>query len=784
VVVIALVLVVVGVGQEAFQMVSTPISQFLTIFQSILIFIIFVNLLMIVVLGIAEAIIERVTGHSATFKRGKMITMTRAEAQALQVREHERQRKQQQALVANASKRNAAESRLNSVYLLTLPVPGGPEEEFIVAPVYKIESEQTPALPDRPAVSPRLGAEMITLGDAPPAPPTAKPAALPEGTKPRRPTNPAASTEQKAPPTISAPATSTSVPATKPVAPEQVSEAMQILRGTDAPAASKSEPSVAASVDDAVATFRAKAADAGLPPAAPKDNDRATSKPAAFTPTDKPSVFGNRPTAPQKDDLDDLPAPTVKPYAPFQRPTSAFASNTDDDNDDLESLRPSATVKPSTSTSTFRPASPFDPSAPKDGDDKDKRTPPTAKPTGTSASPLNRSGSLLSADDDDEEDLGLESLRPSAVVKPSTSTFRPASPFGSNTPKQDDDEDNLDSFRSAPPAAAKPASTPPSPFNRPAAPFGPNTPKQDDEGDLDTFRSTPPATTKPTSIPASPFNRPAAPFGPNTPKQGDEDDLSTLKPPAAAKPISTPASPFNRPAAPFGPKSPQADNDEDDPGSLKPPAAKPASTPASPFNRPAAPFGPKSPQADDDEDNLDSFRSTPPAAAKPTSTPASPFKPSAPSPMSPFHRPASPFGPRTGDDKPASTPQRPAAPPSRFGSNPAAPFGSSPAKPSSPFGKSGDEESLLNRPGAPRDATDDLFEDMGTPPTKRTTGMQPIVKTGGFGTSRPVPKNPLSSSRGDDDEEEDMDDLDDLRYEDEDPRYSDDDEDSSAGDDD
>jgi hypothetical protein len=94
---------------------------------------------------------------------------------------------------------------------------------------------------------------------------------------------------------------------------------------------------------------------------------------------------------------------------------------------------------------------------------------------------------------------------------------------------------------------------------------------------------------------------------------------------------------------------------------------------------------------------------------------------------------------------------------------------------------------VLNRPGGPRDTTDDLFEDIGrdqTLPTKRTTGMQPIVKTGGFGTSRPVPKGALPSSRKENDED-DEDDLDDLRYEDEDLRYSDDDDEvSSAGDDD
>ena len=175
-------------------------------------------------------------------------------------------------------------------------------------------------------------------------------------------------------------------------------------------------------------------------------------------------------------------------------------------------------------------------------------------------------------------------------------------------------------------------------------------------------------------------------------------------------------------------------------------------------------------------------RSAPPSAPK-TDTGDLP----AAKPSTPFNRPASPFGPRPDAEKPDSA--RPAfTPPPRFGAKPGTPFGTPPSKPAAPSRPDADDdESILGRPGTgARDATDDLFEDMGrsnpVPPIKRTTNIQPILKAGDFGTSRPAPKKPLSRQ----DEDDDMDDLrDDLRYEDEDPRYSDDeDEASSSGDDD
>ena len=82
----------------------------------------FINIFMVILLGTAEALIERLTGHSAAFQDGKMIAMTRQ--QMLQQKAAEKQQRQS---ARSAPARKAA--ALTSIYRLKLPIPGPPGQE-------------------------------------------------------------------------------------------------------------------------------------------------------------------------------------------------------------------------------------------------------------------------------------------------------------------------------------------------------------------------------------------------------------------------------------------------------------------------------------------------------------------------------------------------------------------------------------------------------------------------------------------------------------------------------
>lgn len=89
-----------------------------------------INVVMVLALGLIEAIIERITGHSATIAGGKMITRTRQ--QALTEREDRRRERKSRRTRRAASK---AERPIRSIYALPLPIPGPPGKEPVSKPV-------------------------------------------------------------------------------------------------------------------------------------------------------------------------------------------------------------------------------------------------------------------------------------------------------------------------------------------------------------------------------------------------------------------------------------------------------------------------------------------------------------------------------------------------------------------------------------------------------------------------------------------------------------------------
>lgn len=162
--------VIVGIGNDLLSTLLPSVSASLQAIEGTLALIITVNVLAVLFLGTIESIIERVTGHSATFRRGKMNTMTREEARQARLRERERQQRQRER------QRKAEERRPVSVYTLTFPVPGPPGAEPITqkqAVLLDIDdkdqtNDRVEALPS--TRSARMGTDLITRPKSPEPP--------------------------------------------------------------------------------------------------------------------------------------------------------------------------------------------------------------------------------------------------------------------------------------------------------------------------------------------------------------------------------------------------------------------------------------------------------------------------------------------------------------------------------------------------------------------------------------------------------------------------------------
>ena len=89
-----------------------------------------INFLMALVLGVIEASIEKMTGHSATFAEGKMITQTRQDALTAHGAANREGRAPRTS--GDAPK---PEKIIRSIYALPLPIPGPPGKEPVSKPV-------------------------------------------------------------------------------------------------------------------------------------------------------------------------------------------------------------------------------------------------------------------------------------------------------------------------------------------------------------------------------------------------------------------------------------------------------------------------------------------------------------------------------------------------------------------------------------------------------------------------------------------------------------------------
>jgi hypothetical protein len=150
-------LVIIGVGNEVVvTFLAGPAADALYMLAGTLGIIIFIDLIFVAILGTIEAIIERVSGDSAMFRRGKLIAMTRQEIIEMRQRQS---RREAHALPSRTSR----ETGRPSIYSRPLFIPGPPGEESVTQrETIIVEPEEKPALHTGPRPDDRRGPEIIT----------------------------------------------------------------------------------------------------------------------------------------------------------------------------------------------------------------------------------------------------------------------------------------------------------------------------------------------------------------------------------------------------------------------------------------------------------------------------------------------------------------------------------------------------------------------------------------------------------------------------------------------
>jgi hypothetical protein len=166
--VISVVLFALGLGQDILgQAIDGPVSTAINVVSGVFTVMIALNLFGIAFLGGVEALVERGTGNSATFKNGKMITMKRSDLLAQRAQERQ---KQLTARTPSAQQRRGsalpARAGARSIYDLPLPIPGPPgAAEPVTQPRIAIIEVDEPEAP-KPAEAPRRVEPAIISGRA------------------------------------------------------------------------------------------------------------------------------------------------------------------------------------------------------------------------------------------------------------------------------------------------------------------------------------------------------------------------------------------------------------------------------------------------------------------------------------------------------------------------------------------------------------------------------------------------------------------------------------------
>jgi hypothetical protein len=160
-----------GVGEAILgYALAGPLYQGAVALVQVLAFVVFMNLIATALLGLVEAIIERITGDSATFQNGKLIAVRRKD---LIVQKAQQKEKAEKAAAKSAQRAGAA----LSIYSLPLPIPEAPGKGAVSvtrdadltlpSKTGGSPSSQSPAAPPgiiapTPSAEGRAGATMIT----------------------------------------------------------------------------------------------------------------------------------------------------------------------------------------------------------------------------------------------------------------------------------------------------------------------------------------------------------------------------------------------------------------------------------------------------------------------------------------------------------------------------------------------------------------------------------------------------------------------------------------------
>ena len=153
-IVIALLFLIGAGSQIIFRTLATPLTNAVNLLSATFVVIICIDLFFVIILGGIEAAIERITGHSATFRRGKLVAMSREEVIEMRRRQQQREAR---ALKSRAATRSPG---MLSIYDRQLAIPGAPGDEPITqSETVIVETEQKPTLPQP---DDRKGPDLIT----------------------------------------------------------------------------------------------------------------------------------------------------------------------------------------------------------------------------------------------------------------------------------------------------------------------------------------------------------------------------------------------------------------------------------------------------------------------------------------------------------------------------------------------------------------------------------------------------------------------------------------------
>ncbi len=276
--------------------IAQSMQSYLSSFGLVILQITLFNLGALAVLGSVEAFIERLTGKSATFSGGKMLTMTREEARQFKVAERAQRRAARQAPAARTKS-----PAPKSIYDLKLPIPGSPEREPVsrqAVTVLATAEAAAPAKPPRQRQKPRPAKPLVINKPA-------EPPAINKSDKPAEPPAINKSDKPAEPPVINKSDTPPKAQASPPPIP------VKAIAGEDAPF---SRPFVKPDMDiEDDEQPAAPAASANEPFARPFVMETRPPESAAPTPSARPDRPTEKPPAAARPDQ-------AKPYQSKTRP--------------------------------------------------------------------------------------------------------------------------------------------------------------------------------------------------------------------------------------------------------------------------------------------------------------------------------------------------------------------------------------------------------------------------------------------------------------------------------